>query len=152
MRKGIDIDFLETEGVFRLSGILDAHIDITLLEQAAVSHLVLNLKEIKETNSVGIKKWVEGLQALQSQGKTLEYQECSPAFVRQCNFVPEIHQAVRIHSFEVIFECEECDEFENTMLATQDLDLQDLPPDVPCPSCGDSMEPEDVLVFEFLNR
>lgn len=149
-RKGIKIHYAEAQQIYHLSGCFDPYLDIFPLLESPHSHLILNLQEIKEINSIGIKKWVEALQALQDQGKTIEYQACSPVVVRQCNFIPDITKAVTIHSFQVMFECEACDTFQLEMLLTKTLDMENLPPEVLCPECGEPMLTEEFKAFDFL--
>ena len=150
MTQGIHITPAEEAGRFYLSGAIDAHLDLSPLFQTPPSRLLLHLKEIQQINSIGIKKWIELTQRLQQQGKTIECQECPPLFIRQCNFVQEFHRFILISSFQVAFVCEDCGQEVLKLLKRDELDLDDLPPDVPCPSCQIPMITESEDVFNFL--
>ena len=124
--------------------------DLTPLFETPDDSIALNLAGVTEMSSVGVKKWVDAIRELQTQNKRIEYQECPELFIDQCNMVSELHEGVEIASFTVTFECEECDEYVTETFITKDLDLEDLPPSVLCPSCQDPMIPENEEVFEFL--
>ena len=140
----------DTENGFDLSGFIDADMELSSLLESERPHLILNLKKISEISSVGVKKWVECMQTILKQGKTLEYRECPEVFIEQCNMLLEITENLSISSFYVTFECEECDEYVTKLLVTSELDLQNLPPKVSCPSCQNLMPPENDEIFYFL--
>ena len=148
----LHIDSTEEAGVFTLSGIISADTDFSSLLQESHSHLIFRFNEINEITSVGIKKWMEGVNALYRSGKTIEYQNCPEIFIEQCNLVIEMTQNITIHSFEITFVCEDCDEEEIKMLTTVELDLKNLPPHVICPSCNEEMITEDSCAFNFITN
>lgn len=151
MQRGVQIQQSEN-GVWELRGFVDANFEITPLLESTQQHLILNLANIVQINSIGIKKWAFMLRELYAKGKTLEFHECSEMFIMQCNFVPELHQGVKIHSFKVLFECEDCDEVEARYLKTDELNLDQLPPVMLCPACHKPMPTENSRVFDFLTR
>lgn len=140
----------EEPGTLIVSGIVAADTDLSPLLESSAKHIILNLKGIVEITSIGVKKWVEGISQLQERGKTLEYQECPEVFVEQCNFVLELCQGVIIHSLQVSFICEDCEEYLLKTFKREDLDLDNLPPEILCPSCGEEMITEEGNVFDFL--
>lgn len=146
----LQVVLTEEAGVYAISGAISADTDLSPLLQDSHSDLIFRFDGINEITSVGIKKWVEGIQNLQQNGKSIEYQQCPESFVEQCNLVPEMTQGVKMHSFEVTFFCEDCDEEEIKMLEIDKLDLNDLPPAIPCPSCHEEMITEDVDAFKFI--
>lgn len=152
MNRGISIQPGDGPEMYLLSGMIDAYLDISPILESSSPQLMLNLKGIKEINSVGVKKWVEAMQQLKGSGKSVAYQECSSSFVSQCNFVPELSAGIKVHSLYVIFECEECDEYLTKNIETKDLDFDNLPPDVSCPECNELMQTEDDVVFDFLKE
>lgn len=143
---------MKTPGAYFLSGNIDAYMDLSLLRQSSDTHLILILKEIAEINSVGVKKWVEGLRSLSQLGKTIEYRECSEVFVEQCNFASEFTEGVKVHSFMITFMCEDCNHYEVKMLETLNLNLDQLPPSFPCKTCNQDMITEELQVFSFLEK
>ncbi|MGK5093796.1 hypothetical protein WDW89_17515 [Deltaproteobacteria bacterium TL4] len=146
------INPVNPKGVYSVSGKVVAESDFSALLSAAQDHLVLILKEITEISSLGVKKWTETMQKLREKGKSLEYQECPEIFIEQCNMVSELCEGIKIHSFAVEFVCNDCDDGETRMLKMEELDLNDLPPAVPCPSCQEEMITEDPDVFDFRQR
>ena len=114
--------------------------------------MVLNLKNITVINSIGVKHWYESIPELQSHGKSLEYQECSFCFIWQCSLIPAMRKNIKITSFETEFYCEECDEETSKMLIVDQLDLDHLPPKLPCPHCNAIMTAERQRIFEFLKE
>ncbi|MGK5092557.1 hypothetical protein WDW89_11160 [Deltaproteobacteria bacterium TL4] len=148
MAKGIQI--IEQEARFLIQGYIDANLDLTPLLQCSRNHLVLDTQEVREINSIGVKKWVEGMRTLMRQGKQIEYQQCSRVFVRQCNFVEEFHEGIFVSSFYAVFECEDCDELKTQLLHTHELNITNLAPKVPCPKCGQIMHTEEDSIFDFL--
>jgi hypothetical protein len=148
----LQINSTENESVFEISGIIGNDTDLTSLAESPTSNLILNFKEIMTITSVGVKKWVEGIKWLQEQGKTVEYHDCPEVFIEQCNMVPELCDNVKVHTFEVTFVCEECDEEEMQMLKVEELDLANHTPTAPCPECQEDMILENPNVFKFLTR
>lgn len=142
----------DQEGHFIVSGMIGPDADLSSLLESPSNHLVLNLKEITEITSIGIKKWVESVRVLLDNRKSLEYDECSEIFMHQCNFVLELAQGVGITSFQVTFMCDECDIYEVKLLKTNELSLEYLPPLFNCPTCGRSMEVEEDDTFNFLKE
>lgn len=140
----------EKEGVFIISGIITADANLAPLLQEPHSHLVFHFTQIREITSIGVRKWVEGLHALQKSGKTIEYQNCPEIFVEQWNLILEMTQGVAIHSFEISFICEDCDEEVLRMFKVTDLDIENLPPLIPCPSCQKEMITEEEDAFHFM--
>lgn len=146
----LQIDRTEEEGVFILSGVIAADIDFSPFLQSPQPLIILKFEDIREITSMGVKKWVEGLHKLRQSGKTVEYQDCPEIFIEQCSLVLEMAEGVKVHSFEVTFVCEDCDEGKTKMLKTEELDLKNLPPSISCPSCRETMITEDTEPFNFL--
>ena len=152
MNRGLVIQPGDGSGVYLLAGMIDAYLDISSLLESSSPQLKLDLKGVKDINSVGVKKWEEAMQQLKDSGKSVAYQGCSTPFVSQCNFVPELSAGIEVYSLYVIFECEECDAYLTQKFETKDLDLDNLPPEVSCPECGELMQTEDQIVFDFLKQ
>lgn len=137
-------------GSYKISGTINADTDFTVMLEDEATHLILSLESIEEISSYGVKRWIEGILALQARGKTVEYRNCAEIFVEQCNLVLDLCQGVTIASFQTTFMCDECDVYDLQVLTTRDLNLEDLPPIVDCPNCGTEMITEEGDVFRFL--
>lgn len=140
----------EERGAFSLSGTIDADTDLLPLLKEPVEQLVFNLKKVIDINSIGVKKWVEGIRVLRDKGKQIEYRECPEVFIEQCNFVLEMTEDIKVSSFQVTFVCEDCDQYSNILLETDKMELDNLPPIINCPSCGEGMITEEADAFVFL--
>ncbi len=99
-------------GYYVLSGNIDEFLDITFLKTSSQEQLVLNLNGIRRINSMGVKKWVEEIAALQEQGKSVVYEECPEVFIQVCSLSSTFSQVGKYRSFELTFFCEEDDEDE----------------------------------------
>ena len=126
----------KTAGRFFLSGEMNETLDLTPLMNTPARVLILNFKDMEFINSMGVKKWVNGIRALQAQGKTLEYEECSETFMGMCNMVPAFTQGVTVRSFEVVAQCPQCRKYLFKLLKTQELDRNALPFEMTCTGCG----------------
>lgn len=148
--KGLNISLQNDQ--YLLTGAIDAYLDLTQLQEASVQHLILNLQGVSEINSIGVKNWVEGIQSLRDSNKTIEYRACSEVFIMQCNYIAQLYTGVDIHSFEITFMCEECDEYLPVKLKTKELDLDNLPPVVVCSGCQKEMITEEVEALNFIQK
>jgi len=150
MVNGLEIK--ENNNVFYVSGAIDANLNFSLLRNASQTEIALNLKDVKMINSIGIKKWYEGIQELQKTGKTFRYQECSIHFIWQFSLVSNMREGIQLDSFNVETYCEDCDEETPELLKVAELNFELLPPPMNCRKCGTSLsvEPEDV--FRFLKE
>lgn len=133
-----------------LSGYVNEYFDLTPLLENDSPRLILNLSQVVDINSMGIKKWIDGIKMLQSKGKTLEYEECPEVIVECCNTTPDFTEGVTIHSFKVTFMCQNCKQYDTRMLQFSELDLEHIPPEFPCPQCGKTMIPEEDDAFDFV--
>ncbi|MBF0352352.1 MAG: hypothetical protein HQM11_15070 [SAR324 cluster bacterium] len=147
----LSIQSNEKDGIFYLSGEIDAHTDLSLLFDSQDDHLTLNLKGVTNIYSIGAKKWLEGVRDLRRSGKGLIYIECSEIFVEFFNISPAFTQDVRIQSFEVAFMCESCDQYKSQMIVLGN-NLAFEQPTIVCPQCGTEMITEEEDVFRFLEN
>lgn len=148
----LQIKSTEEEGIYILSGTIAADAEFSPLLQESCSHFIFRFGEVEKITSIGVKKWVEGIRLLRQNGRSIEFQGCPEILIEQCNLIPEMTHDVTIHSFEVCFVCESCDEEELRVLKVEELDLDDLPPAVPCPSCQIDMIPENEATFKFITK
>ena len=141
---------LMEDGTYTLTGRIDSQTDLTFLSETKENPVILNLKEVAKINSIGVRKWMDCLRTIQTQGKSIEYLECSEAFLMQCNMVPSFTKDVEVRSFYVPFYCENCRNDIPHLLLTAELGSGDIPT-IPCPICGADMTIDDDSILDFLN-
>lgn len=130
----------QVDGAHVLDGAFDTNCDFAPLLKKPPP-LILDLRGIQAVNSVGIRRWLEFLQAWGK--KDLELVGCTPPFVSMLNSVPPAAgwkpRAGCVRSVLVPYSCELCNLYMETEVALsilkQDTGNVELP-DVICRSCG----------------
>ena len=139
------------DGHFIISGNIDEFLDFSPLKESTEKSLVLDLKKIVKINSMGVKKWINGIQELLAMGKKLEYRDCSEIFVETCNFTTSFTKGVVVSFFEVTFTCDDCDVLEVKMLNATDV-VDGETPVFRCPECKEKMTLEEAGSLSFLEE
>lgn len=140
----------KTEGVLKLSGVVDEHTNLSQ-DLGEIQHgAVLDLSSIERINSTGVKGWIQYFSKLSD--KNLVYTKCSIAIVEQLNMVKSFACGAKVKSFLAPYICPSCKKESKVELdATSGLSEA---PKVPCPHCKhpelefDDLEEE---YFSFLN-
>ena len=137
-------------GQFILSENIDEYMDLSVLKECPEQKLIFNMKGIQRITSMGIKKWSMGMRAILEQGKQVRIEESAEVVTQTCNIWPAFIEGADLHSFEVSFYCEDCDEVEVRMLKRVDLGKSVDVPSVPCPECRIDMDLEEEGALDFL--
>ncbi len=133
-----------------LAGVIDEQSDFNSFQiPSGTQKLVINMKDIRLLNSVGLRSWVLWAKTLRSI-PVIALKNCPGVVVHQMNildgFIPL--QAV-VESFEVPYHCESCEHGESLWLErgkdffeqTADTAARiQAPEEKPCPACGAVME------------
>ncbi len=102
------------------------------------------MAEVRRINSFGVRSWLETIAKI-SREVALEFVECPPPIIDQCNMVRGFLGHGSVVSFYAMMVCEACDEEIDQLFATASCATHGgaLPP-TPCPRCGRAMEIDDI--------
>ncbi len=127
-----------THLILKLSGVLDETTDlVTAVGALSRKNVLVNTKEISRINSVGVKFWFKWMNALQTQGAQVKFQECSPAFITQLNLIPNFTAGFPLESIMVPFRCEGCRTELSGIFPLPDLkNISYVLPNFKCPKCS----------------
>ncbi len=118
---------------------------------AMVGRVVFDMAQVTYMNSLGVRAWCEFLRAARIQG--YEFHACSVPFVLQASMVHDVIGRGTVTSFFAPFHCIACDHQEERLLQSAAILAAALePPAFKCPSCGGSLEFDDLpeRYFAFL--
>lgn len=98
-----------------LSGVIDEDVTFPKVDDGPQKKIVLDLKDIKTINSVGIREWLNWIKPL-SEKYEMVLENCPKAMVFQFNMVEGFLPAKsKVTSFFVPFYCESCDREDNVL-------------------------------------
>jgi hypothetical protein len=146
-----------------LNGNIDEDVQFPIIDTTGISVLLVDLKEVKAINSVGIREWLNWIRPLSEKAK-IELFNCPKALVFQLNMVEGfLPKGGVVKSFFVPFFCEKCDREENILFTLgkeieaaggnyavkfniQDANL--------CkePACEMAMDATEAKYFQFLKK
>jgi anti-anti-sigma regulatory factor/predicted RNA-binding Zn-ribbon protein involved in translation (DUF1610 family) len=104
--------------------------------------LRLDLSEVEQVNSCGVREWLHFVQQLTRQRQTFELLRCPPVFVRQLNMISNFGGSATVRSVLLPYWCQACGHE-----AQVEYDLQaagTIAESLPCPQCGSSAEFDDL--------
>jgi len=97
------------------AGTIDEDVTFPKVEDGSQQKIVLDLKDIKTINSVGIREWLNWIKPL-SEKYEIVLENCPKAMVFQFNMVEGFLPAkAKVTSFFVPFYCESCDREDNVL-------------------------------------
>jgi hypothetical protein len=147
-----------------LSGTIDEDVTFPKVEEGAFKKIVLDLKEIKTINSVGIREWLNWIKPL-SEKYEMILENCPKAMVFQFNMVEGfLPPKAKITSFFVPFYCESCDREDNVLFTVGkevtasggavkiEFDLQKANLCKKPAPCDVEMDVTEAKYFQFLKR
>ncbi len=130
----------------------------TVLQLASLRALgkrvLFNLKDLPYVNSAGIRTWVLFLREF-TPGRTVVYEECSPAVVTQLNMIPGFHEGVVIRSVYAPVTCTSCNHQDQVLLQATEFPTTNTEMRAgTCTKCGGTMQLSDSVeeYFEFATR
>ena len=119
---------------------------------AMVGRVVFDTAQVTYMNSLGVRAWCEFLRQARIQG--YEFHACSVPFILQASMVRDVLGRGTVTSFFAPFHCIACDHQEERLLQSAAILASALePPAFKCPSCGGSLEFDDLpeRYFAFLH-
>jgi DNA-binding response OmpR family regulator len=116
-----------------------------------LGRVVFDMAQVTYMNSLGVRAWCEFLRQARIQG--YEFHACSVPFILQASMVKDVIGRGTVTSFFAPFHCINCDHQEERLLQSAAILASNLePPIFKCPSCGGSLEFDDLpeRYFAFL--
>lgn len=138
-----------------LEGTISESTDFRTLAELPSDTLSLDLANVEQINSCGVREWINFVNVLKASGKRVELHRCSPAIVRQLNMISNFKGDGKVRSVLAPYYCENCD---HEMTVVLDVTDPDTPPEIAetitCPECGEEMEFDDLpdSYLEFLEQ
>lgn len=111
----------------------------------------MNVSGVDNINSTGVREWMRFIRNAEGAAKTIEFLECSSAFISQLNMIAGFVGRNPVRSVCAPFVCTGCDTFEAVVIElASDMNAQ-LEVSRACPACGDPLEFDDIpeLFFSF---
>lgn len=151
--------FVTTKGSLdyvRLCGVIDEDNNLmSVLPRLTREVVVVGLREVTRINSLGVRDWVNWMNALDAAGKRVVMHECSTAVVSQINLVANFAGKSHIESFLAPYFCSTCDADRLRLIQTRRLTGD--PPRAPralCDQCDALMALDEVeeSYFSFIPR
>ena len=127
-----------------------------ILRDVSAQRLVLNLRDVRRINSVGVRDWMDLMRPLSGRCD-LEFEGLSCAVIRRSNLIYDFLPG-RVRSFYAPYYCHDCDREHNMLLSPDEVQIRRgseecfISPRKDCPECASHMDfnrDEDVY-FRFL--
>ncbi len=139
--------------IIYFSGNFDEDIEIDRIAGLFTNKMTFDLKEINKITSFGVKLWIDLLKKAPANC-SINFQNCSTAFIDQANMISNFIQNGKITSYMAPFICTNDHEFE-ILLNSEDVKFEDdeyIIPDITCKECGAKCELDDFAedYFGFL--
>ena len=147
MSNSISWKTLEIDGNTRilLHGSISEETDFSALVDQAADTLVLDLAEVDQINSCGVREWINFVNDIEKRGIALELHRCSPAIVRQLNMISNFRGNGVIRSVLAPYYCDACEHETSRVLVISDSDPHPIIDEtMECPNCGEEMEFDDL--------
>ena len=145
---------------FRPAGRIDEDVDLTLYldylarDGGKISKVYLDMGQVSEINSCGVRSWILFLEKLQST-KACEFSVANEIFMDQVNIVHNVlgRPKLRIKAFEAPYFCEKCNKRTIRIVRPSDITRNDSgefsAPEARCESCSKIMEFDAIPVEYF---
>jgi CheY-like chemotaxis protein len=105
--------------------------------------LAFQMSGVRYMNSVGLKRWLDFLGALDPQA-AYSFQRCSVMFVTQVGLVPLAAGRGPIKSFLAPYRCDGCDRETEELLTAETLGQSLRAPSFACGQCGGTLVFDDI--------
>lgn len=128
----------------RLSGDITEQSDFRPLLEALSGAAVLDLAGIRRINSCGVREWVKFVAALGANGVKLALERCSAPVVAQLNMIANFGGGAEVRSIYAPYFCGKCGKDHLELIELRPGRRATVREALPCPSCGASMEFDDV--------
>ncbi len=116
-----------------------------LVALGTTGKLILDLADVEEINSCGVREWIHFVRNLTERSPGYELARCSPAVVRQLNAVSNFRGSGKISSVMLPYFCSSCGGEQFRLLVLGDGEASPVITDlVPCGQCGAEAEFDDL--------
>ena len=126
-----------------LRGEINEKCELAFLAERVQERVTVDLGEVVFINSLGIRVWIQLLQALNKRGVAVTIRRCPELMILHMNVIVEAQSGAHVESFFAPYECLSCchdaDVCINVSEHISDLQ-QNRPPMVACPECGAPMD------------
>jgi anti-anti-sigma regulatory factor/predicted RNA-binding Zn-ribbon protein involved in translation (DUF1610 family) len=131
-----------------LAGRITEEASFPELIEALADTVHIDLAEVEQVNSCGVREWILFVRALDRSGRTVVLTRCSPVMVRQLNMISNFAAGATVRSVMLPYYCEACGAEHTTVFELTDGEIA---VESPCPECGEVAEfddlPETYLLF-----
>jgi len=130
-----------------LSGAITEESDFRpLVALGSAGRLILDLADVDEINSCGVREWIHFVRNLAERSPGYELARCSPAIVRQLNAVSNFRGNGKVGSVMLPYFCASCggEQFRLLALEHEDHVGPVITDRVPCGQCGADAEFDDL--------
>ncbi len=145
-RPTFTLEIAERDGVdhVAITGIIDENADLAPLAALGERPVEVAMRGVRRINSFGVRAWIDAVRKI-PQSARLQFVQCPPPVVDQCNMVAGFLGHGKLVSFFAPMVCTECDEqIDQLFLTSACRDNGGKLPATPCPRCGRPMEVDDL--------
>jgi hypothetical protein len=126
-----------------LSGHVNEATDFTPLRKLP-GPLVIDLGEIENINSLGVREWIFFVRECETSGVELTFERCSPLIVNQMSMISNfMGSRSRVKSVLIPYVCLSCNHELDVLLELSAG--AEIHPTMPCPKCGATMQLDDLV-------
>ncbi|MBK7862015.1 MAG: protein kinase [Archangiaceae bacterium] len=126
----------------RLSGRIDEHFDPGALAEGCTGAVIVDLSDVHEITSYGVRRWVSGLELMSRTW--LGFVNCRPALVTQFNSVRNFAQGGQLVSFFAPYLCTACGKYFESLIDLRRQHAQVAAFETPAEKCPDCKAPAEL--------
>jgi hypothetical protein len=134
----LDVEIQKTDRAIKLTltGSINEDSDMPTVNFSAYTEIQFELKGVRSINSYGIRTWLKWISTIPTDAK-LVFSNCPKVFIDQANMITGfIPKGGVVHSFDVPYFCEACDEVTTRSYILDELIVETLP----CIKCQEAAE------------
>jgi anti-anti-sigma regulatory factor len=142
-RETTDIHVVDDAGVrvVRVRGAITEATDFSAALAACPPRATIDLAAVDRVNSYGVREWIRFLKTLVQAGVDVTLNDVSVPMVRQMNMIPQVRAGAVVAAIQAPYYCPACDDERAVRL---DAQTRSAPTTAPCPTCGATMDFDDV--------
>lgn len=134
-----------------IEGIIDETANFTILTENQGVEIHVNCRKVTRINSVGVKCWVDSLNAFRAKNGKLKFLEVTSDLIETMNYISNFILDGELVSLIIPYYCEKCKRPDTVVLTPQKIKEHfDTISTKPCLNCDGTMEiecdPEDLFV------
>lgn len=137
-----------------LAGKIDERARLADLASAAPpGPLTIDLADVTNINSLGVRDWVAFLRRLAARGVAVTLERCADVMVLQMNMITDARGQAEVRSFYAPFACDACGWEGGTLVVTDEVQpviAAGGTPECVCPECGQRARFADFVDRYFL--